>query len=84
MCIRDSLKRHCDAVGRDYATIERTLLAPYSVGPDERGISSVAANCRDWAALGFQHVIFTSVPNVHTLAPLDTIGREVIPAVADL
>ena len=79
----DVLKQHCDEVGRDYATIERTLLAPCNIGPDGRDVSTVLANCREWAALGFQHVIFTSVPNVHDLTPLESIGREVIPAVAD-
>jgi F420-dependent oxidoreductase-like protein len=78
------LKRHCDEVGRDYDTIERTVLASFNAGPDGRDASGVIASCRDLAALGIQHVIFSAVPNVHTLAPLELIGREVIPAVADL
>jgi len=34
------------------------------------------------ASLGIQHFIF-SMPNVHEITPIEVIGREVIPAVAD-
>jgi hypothetical protein len=43
----------------------------------------VIAECKSLAALGFQHVIF-NMPNVHKLTPLETFGREIIPALAEL
>jgi alkanesulfonate monooxygenase len=80
----DVLKRHCDDLGRDYDEIERTVLAPFSAGMGGTTVADVIANCQVLAGLGIQHVIFTSVPNVHELRPLELIGREVIPAVAGL
>ena len=38
--------------------------------------------CQRLAGIGIQHFIF-SMPNVHDIAPIEMIGREVIPAVAD-
>lgn len=79
----DVLKRHCDDVGRNYDEIERTVLAPFNAGVGGVTVSDVIANCRTLAGLGIHHVIFTGVPNVHDLTPLELIGREVIPAVAE-
>ena len=78
------LRQHCDDIGRDYNEIERTLLA--TVPTNENGINTfeIIENCQTWASLGIQHVIFSAVPNVQELTPLETIGREIIPQVADL
>ncbi len=78
----DVLKRHCEAVGRNYDEIERTVLAPFAVGSDVTA-ADLIENCRAWARLGIQHVIFSSVPKVEELTPLELIGREIIPAAAD-
>ncbi|CAG0957147.1 MAG: LLM class F420-dependent oxidoreductase [Anaerolinea sp.] len=78
------LKRHCDELGRDYNQIERTVLTSFNAGADGAGVGEVIATCRALARLGVQHVIFSAVPNVHDLTPLTLIGREVIPAVAEL
>jgi F420-dependent oxidoreductase-like protein len=78
----DVLKRHCDAVGRDEREIERTVLAPIMTGSvDAR---EAVAMCRRLAALGIDHVVFTSVPELETVRPIELIGREVIPAVAHI
>ncbi len=74
------LQQHCGEVGRDYNEIERTLLAPLT----EVNVSELIQNCQTWAKLGIQHVIFTNIPNVHTVNPVEIIGREIIPAVAEL
>jgi F420-dependent oxidoreductase-like protein len=75
----DVLKRHCEDVGRDYDEIERTAL----IGLPAGGVnaSEVIHKCRELADLGIQHVIF-NVADDYTITPLDTFGREVIPAVA--
>jgi F420-dependent oxidoreductase-like protein len=80
----DVLKRHCDDVGRNYDEIERTVLTSFNAGAGGAIVSDVINSCRALAALGIQHVIFSGVPNVHTLTPLELIGHEVIPAVAAL
>ncbi|MGD0805990.1 MAG: LLM class F420-dependent oxidoreductase [Anaerolineales bacterium] len=77
----DVLKRHCDAVGRDYAQIEKTALDSVHLAPDRLSARDVIDHCRALADIGIQHVIF-NMPNVQDIAPLDTFGREIIPAVA--
>lgn len=77
----DVLKRHCDTVGRDYATIEKTTLHTAFLAPGQMSPSDIIAECRALAAIGISHAIF-NMPNVHELTPLETFGREIIPAVA--
>jgi len=76
----DVLKRHCDAVGRDYAQIERTTLVFF--GPEQKP-AELVDQCRQLAALGFQHAIFTSTSAIQPDA-MRMIGREVIPELAAL
>jgi alkanesulfonate monooxygenase len=79
----DILKGHCDAVGRDYNAIEKTTLG-FVAGPD--GVmttSQMVAMCRSLAAQGIQHLIL-SFPNGEEMKLIPSIGREVIPAVAEL
>jgi F420-dependent oxidoreductase-like protein len=79
----DVLRGHCDAVGRPYEAIERTALNTVHLAPGGDTPASVIEQCRGLAKLGFQHIIF-NMPNVSELAPLETFGREIIPAVAEL
>jgi F420-dependent oxidoreductase-like protein len=78
----DILRGHCEAVGRPYDAIERTALNTVNLAGDDTP-ASIIAQCRELAGLGLQHIIF-NMPNAHDLAPLETFGREIIPAVADL
>jgi F420-dependent oxidoreductase-like protein len=78
----DILRGHCEAVGRPYDSIERTALNTVNLAGDDTP-ASIIAQCRELAGLGLQHIIF-NMPNAHDLAPLETFGREIIPAVADL
>jgi F420-dependent oxidoreductase-like protein len=77
------LRRHCDAVGRPYEAIEKTALGTVQLAPGKSSAADVIRICRELAEVGIQHVIF-NMPNVHELAPLETFGKEVIPAVAEL
>ena len=77
------LKRHCEALGRDYGAIEKTTLGTVELAPGKMSAADVIALCRRLAAIGVQHAIFNQ-PNVHEITPLETFGREIIPAVADL
>jgi F420-dependent oxidoreductase-like protein len=79
----DVLRRHCDDVGRDYAEIEKTTLGTVHLAPGEMSPSGIIDRCQELAQLGIQHAIF-NMPNVHEITPLETFGKEIIPAVADL
>lgn len=79
----DILKQHCEAVGRDYAEIEKTTLGTVHLAPGQMSASEVIEQCRMLARLGIQQAIF-NMPNVHEIKPLETFGREIIPAVAAL
>ena len=77
------LKRHCDTIGRDYAEIEKTTLGTVHLGAGQLSASDVIKQCQLLAEIGIQHAIF-NMPNVHEIRPLETFGREIIPAVAAL
>jgi F420-dependent oxidoreductase-like protein len=77
------LKRHCEDIGRNYEEIERTALGSVNLGPESMSPSDVIEMCRDLSEAGIQHLIF-NMPNVHEISPLETFGREIIPAVAAL
>jgi F420-dependent oxidoreductase-like protein len=75
------LQRHCDALGRDYATIEKTTLGTAHLAPGQMTAQQVVAHCKALAAIGVDHAIF-NMPNVHEIGPLEIFGREIIPEVA--
>ncbi len=75
------LEQHCDALGRDYGSIEKTTLGTVDLQPDKMTAEDVIEQCRSLAAIGVHHAIF-NLPNVHTLKPLEVFGREIIPEVA--
>jgi alkanesulfonate monooxygenase SsuD/methylene tetrahydromethanopterin reductase-like flavin-dependent oxidoreductase (luciferase family) len=77
------LRRHCDRLGRDYDQIEKTSLATIHLAPGETSAPDLISTCRELAALGVQHAIFNLV-NVHEIAPIELIGREVLPEVRAL
>lgn len=78
----DVLKWHCEQVGRDYDDIEKTALGQINLGPEGMSPADLIGFCRSLANVGIQHFTF-SLANVHDITPLETIGREVIPAVAE-
>ena len=78
----DVLRRHCEESRRDYGEIERTSLGTVHLAPGGMGLDDVIGLCHDLAGAGIQHAIF-NMPNVHDIEPLETFGREIIPAVAD-
>jgi alkanesulfonate monooxygenase len=81
------LRAHCESVGRDYDTIERTNLSTISITPDgSKGSltpSGLVERLGNWAEAGSQHTIF-SVRGVADVSKLELIGREVLPQVRDL
>ena len=77
------LRRHCEDVGRDYDAIEKTVITTFDVGEDGESTGELIARLREFAALGFDEVHGT-LRHVARIAPIEAIGREVIPAVAGL
>jgi F420-dependent oxidoreductase-like protein len=75
----DVLRRHCEALGRDYDAIYKT--AYYFFDPS-RGSQRIVDELGALAALGFDAAI-GAVRDIWDVAPLEVIGSEVIPAVAD-
>lgn len=80
----EALQRHCDALGRDYAEIEKTVLVPAGGGEGRLDVGRLLADCRVWSKMGIQHVILSNVPGLERITPLESVGKEVIPAAASL
>jgi F420-dependent oxidoreductase-like protein len=77
------LRRHCEAEGRDYDAIEKTCAFAFDVGEDGSKVGDLIGQLRWLASMGIQTVL-GAVPQVYRIEPLEIIGRQVIPAVADL
>jgi F420-dependent oxidoreductase-like protein len=77
------LRRHCETEGRDYDAIEKTCAFRFDVGEDSSKAGELIGQLRWLAGMGIQTVV-GAVPRVDRITPLEVIGREVIPAVADL
>jgi F420-dependent oxidoreductase-like protein len=78
----DNLKEHCESLGRDYDTIEKTSLCTVELSGDNT-VDSVISLIRDLSEMGFTHTIF-NMPDVYKITPLETFAKEIIPAVAGL
>jgi F420-dependent oxidoreductase-like protein len=76
----DVLREHCAREGREFDSIYRTAYLPLRVGADGAGVDELLAQLRRLADLGIQAVL-GYVPDVHTLRPLEVIGRDIIPIV---
>jgi alkanesulfonate monooxygenase SsuD/methylene tetrahydromethanopterin reductase-like flavin-dependent oxidoreductase (luciferase family) len=77
------LRQHCEAEGRDYDAIEKTCMFAFDVGEDGSKVGDLIGQLRWLAGMGIQTVLGV-VLQVCRIEPLEIIGREVIPAVADL
>jgi alkanesulfonate monooxygenase SsuD/methylene tetrahydromethanopterin reductase-like flavin-dependent oxidoreductase (luciferase family) len=78
----DALKRHCETLGRDYDSIEKTCLGTVNLSAKDT-VSSVMSRINELSAMGFTHVIF-NMPDVYSITPLKTFAKEIIPSVAGL
>ncbi|WIG58175.1 MAG: hypothetical protein OJF49_000920 [Ktedonobacterales bacterium] len=80
----DILRRHCDAVGRDYDEIEKTTLDTLRLARDGANGTLTPAQAVDsfarLAELGIDQAIF-SLPNVYEPEIFDLLATEVIPYV---
>jgi F420-dependent oxidoreductase-like protein len=74
----DVLREHCQAIGRDYYEIEKTVMGPLDPGVDGENVDSLIENLRKLADLGVTHY-HGSVPDVASLAGIELLGKHVIP-----
>lgn len=77
------LKEHCEREGRNYDDIEKTAYVLLMAGPNGEMASQLVDQLGTWAEMGFQTVL-GAVPGCENLAPLEAIGRNVIPQIAKL
>jgi len=79
----DVLRQHCEAEGRDYDEIEKTVLFNFDVGERGEKVGEIVQQLRDLHRRGFE-VAHGRVTDVWKITPLEIIGREVLPAIAEL
>jgi F420-dependent oxidoreductase-like protein len=79
----DVLRRHCEEEDRDYEEIEKTCAFAFDVGESGEKVEELIGQLRWLSGMGIETVI-GFVPGVDRITPLEIIGRDVIPAVADL
>jgi alkanesulfonate monooxygenase SsuD/methylene tetrahydromethanopterin reductase-like flavin-dependent oxidoreductase (luciferase family) len=77
------LRRHCDEVGRDYDEIEKTVLFNFDVGDDGERVGQIIEQLEGLARLGFT-IAHGSVAGVAGIKPLEIIGDQIVPVIADL
>jgi len=78
----DTLKAHCENLGRDYDSIEKTSLCTVNLSGDDT-VSSIINRIEELSTMGFTHAIF-NMPDVYNTTSVETFAREIIPAVAEL
>ncbi len=76
----DDLKGHCEVLGRDYDTIEKTSLCTVHLSGDDTA-DRIIRLIEDLAKMGFTHAIF-NMPDVYEITPLETFAKVIIPAAA--
>jgi alkanesulfonate monooxygenase len=77
----DVLRGHCEAVGRDYDEIEKTVMMPLDPGPRGENIDALLEQLRALAALGVSHA-HGRIPDVSAITRLELLGEQVIPVAA--
>ncbi len=79
----DTLKEHCEKLGRNYDDIEKTSLGTAHLTAGEDTVDSILERLKTLSKMGITHAIF-NLPNVYDLTPLETFAKEIIPAAAAL
>ena len=78
----DVLREHCERDGRDYDSIEKTVLQNFDLGPDGENVDAILRRLRELADMGFQ-VAHGRVVNVYDPKNLELLGERIVPVVAD-
>ncbi|MCA9898732.1 MAG: TIGR03560 family F420-dependent LLM class oxidoreductase [Ardenticatenaceae bacterium] len=78
----ETLKAHCERLGREYDSIEKTSLGTVHLSEKDT-VEGTIERIKGLAEMGFTHAIF-NMPDVYQITPLETFAKEIIPAVAEL
>ena len=77
----DVLRRHCDDLGRDYATIEKTVMGPQ--GDPLEDVDGFLRTAQAYADLGIEHIhLRASAPD--PAATVTAFGERVAPRLAEI
>jgi F420-dependent oxidoreductase-like protein len=79
----DVLRQHCEAVGRDYNEIEKTVLYNFDLGEKGERVGDIVDGLRRLAGLGFT-VAHGGLRNVWDTAQFEFFQNEIIPAAEQL
>jgi alkanesulfonate monooxygenase SsuD/methylene tetrahydromethanopterin reductase-like flavin-dependent oxidoreductase (luciferase family) len=79
----DVLRRHCEAEGRDYDEIEKTVSYRMDVGSNGERVAQTIEELRELSELGID-VAHGQLAGMHEITPIEIVGNEVLPAVANL
>jgi alkanesulfonate monooxygenase SsuD/methylene tetrahydromethanopterin reductase-like flavin-dependent oxidoreductase (luciferase family) len=79
----EALRSHCEAEGRDYASIEKTSMFDFDVGERGEYVAHIIDRLQWLASVGIQNV-HGWVKHAHRITPLEILAERVLPAVAGL
>jgi F420-dependent oxidoreductase-like protein len=77
------LRSLCEREGRDYQAIEKTAPFAFDVGEKGEKVGELLGQLRWLAGMGIE-TVFGWVVGVDRITPMEIMGREVIPAAAEL
>jgi len=77
----DVLRGHCDALGRDYDEIDKTVMGPIDPGANGENVDALLGELERLHKLGIHHV-HGRLPDVQDLRRIEILGEKVIPAIA--
>ena len=79
----DVLRRHCDAVGRDFDSIIKTVYYVMDIGDNGERVPQVLDDLAALAEAGADGAL-GALRGVEHLDPIEIVGREIIPKIAAL
>jgi F420-dependent oxidoreductase-like protein len=75
------IRGHCEAIGRDYNAIEKTVITRVDLGKDGANVGPEIERLRSYAEAGAETVI-GMLMQADTIKPFEYMARDVIPALA--
>jgi alkanesulfonate monooxygenase SsuD/methylene tetrahydromethanopterin reductase-like flavin-dependent oxidoreductase (luciferase family) len=78
-----ALRVHCATEDRDYASIEKTSMFDFDVGPHGENVEQIISRLRWLSSVGIQ-TVHGWVKDAHRITPLEILAERVLPVVAEL
>jgi len=79
----DVLRQHCETVGRDYDSIQKTVYFAFDPGPKGERNAEVIDRLGHFSEMGFETAI-GSVTGIWDRAPLEVVCSDILPEAAKL